>query len=47
MQDDDIRTIPAASWRHEGPEAIARGLEPDAQLGVIDESLWLALNAWG
>lgn len=47
MQDDDTRNDPRANWRQEGPESIARGLEPDRQQPAIDESLWLALNAWG
>lgn len=47
MQDDDFRSNRAANWRQEGPEAIARGLEPDADQAAVDESLWLALNAWG
>lgn len=46
MQDDDTRSTPA-NWRDEGPEAIARGLEPDARQHGIDEALWLAINAWG
>jgi hypothetical protein len=52
MQDDDIRSTRAANWRQEGPEAIARGLEPQVSQGradqaPLDESLWLAMNAWG
>ncbi|HSX62000.1 MAG TPA: hypothetical protein VLF18_17570 [Tahibacter sp.] len=48
MQVDDIRNETTASWRDEGPEAIARGLEPGRQPSQpVDESLWLALNAWG
>jgi hypothetical protein len=46
MQDDDSRSTHTANWRQEGPEAIARGLEPGAQQADVDESLWLALNAW-
>lgn len=47
MQDNDIRNEPRTNWHDEGPEAIARGLAPDRQQPAIDESLWLALNAWG
>ena len=45
MQDDDRRDT-APGWRDNGPEAIARGLAPDAGQAEVDESLWLALNAW-
>jgi hypothetical protein len=57
MQDDDICSTRAANWRQEGPEAISRGLEPQvnqssvnlsrADQAPLDESLWLAMNAWG
>ncbi len=47
MQDDDTRSTRATNWRQEGPEAIARGLAPEADQSPLDESLWLALNAWG
>lgn len=45
MQDDDRRDT-APGWRANGPEAIARGLEPGPDQAEVDESLWLALNAW-
>jgi len=44
---DDSRNPDTAGWRQEGPEAIARGLVPDAEQAAVDEALWLALNAWG
>lgn len=47
MQDDDTRRDDSSTWRQEGPQAIARGLAPDATQDAVDESLWLALNAWG
>jgi hypothetical protein len=47
MQDDDNRRDDSSNWRQEGPEAIARRLAPTAGHDPVDESLWLALNAWG
>lgn len=44
---DDTPRSDASNWRDEGPQAIARGLQPDKDEAAIqDESLWLALNAW-
>jgi hypothetical protein len=49
MEADDNRTRrqEEPGWREEGPEAITRGLQPTAGQDTGDESLWLALNAWG
>ncbi|TDR38949.1 hypothetical protein DFR29_11892 [Tahibacter aquaticus] len=44
---DDTPRSDSSNWREEGPQAIARGLQPDKeQAAMVDESLWLALNAW-